>query len=171
MVGVNPCYRSRGVWALHGRPGFTCFEALLASTILAVISITVAAALNAGRQQSAVAQKTTYAALIGRALMDEILRFPYGNQSTAPDTYEYRRSGINALSDYNNFTDGPNTIKDLAGNLYPTDYQELVRTVTLTPTTLQPSGWAAGASGELVTVTVTYNGRTLVTLQRFIPPS
>ncbi len=155
----------------HRRGGFTAFEALLASAILAMVSISVGTALMAGRQQSAMAQKTTYAAMVGRALMDEVLRFPYGNQSTAPDANEYRRTNVNVLSDYNNYSDGPNNISDLSGSLYPTEYQELTRKVTITPTTLTPTGWTTGVSGEMVTVTVSLNGVTLVTLQRFISPS
>lgn len=177
MMHKIPAILGRGSWALRPattcerRTGFTAFEALLASTILALVASAVSTALMAGRQQSALAQKTTYASLIGRAMMDEVLRFPYGDQTNAPDANEFRRPNINVLSDYNNFTDGPNNLKDLAGNLLPTEYQELTRTVTIAPTTLTPTGWSTSVSGEMVTVTVALNGQTLITLQRFIPPT
>ncbi len=157
----------------HGaaRAGFTAFEALLATAILAMISITLGATLSAGRQQSYVAQKTTYASLIGRALMDEILRFPYGSQANAPDSNEFRRTGINVITDYNGFSDGPNNLSDVSGNLYPAEYQELSRSVTVTATTLTPTGWTNGVTGVTVTVVVSINGQPLVTLTRFVSSS
>jgi hypothetical protein len=160
-----------GVAGNPRRAGFTAFEALLATAILAMIAITLGTTLNAGRQQSYVAQKTTYASLVGRALMDEILRYPYGNQTNAPDNNEYHRSFVNSITGYNGFSDGPNNIKDVSGTLYPTEYQELSRSVSVTATTLTPTGWTTGVSGVIVKVTVSINGQPLVTLSRFVSSS
>lgn len=164
---------------LGPRRAFTAFEALLATTILALVSIAVSSALTAGRQESRAAQNSVYGAQLARAMMDEILRFVPSNSSKTVDSNEYfRRNGgtsMNNLGAYNGYTDGVGTsitsIVDIAGNAYPAAYQNFTRTVTISATTLQPNGWALSDPGSLITITVTQNGQTVATLQRYISPN
>ena len=153
------------------RRGFTSVEALLAAAILAFITAAVSGALMAGRQQSRLAQDTVYASLLGRSLMDEIMRLPIadplGYSTLGPDPGETRRSLYDNVDDYSGYTDGPNNITDLAGNTLSSEYQPFVRTVTITALAQSPTGWGRTINGFLVTVTVSRDGKTLVTLQRY----
>ena len=153
------------------RRGFTAFEALVAATILAIITASVSGALMAGRQQSRNAQDTVYASMLARALMEEITRLPIadpnGYTAFGPDPGDTSRSLYDNVDDYHLYTDGPNNIADLAGNLYPATYQPFVRSVTVTAVAMTPSGWSRTINGMLITVTVSRNGVTLVTLQRY----
>ena len=156
--------------------GFTAFEALLATAILAIISLTISSTLLAGRQQTANAQHTLCASMLARSLMEEILRLPYndpnGYTTLGPDPGETasNRATFDNQDDYSGYTDGPTGITDLAGNTLPAQFQGYVRTVTMTTVSLSPSGWGRTANGLLVTVTVTYNGQALATEERLIVP-
>jgi hypothetical protein len=125
----------------------------------------------AGRQQSRNAQDTVYASMLARALMEEIMRLPvtdpHGYTTFGPDPGETSRSLYDNVDDYHGYTDGPNNIADLAGNVYSGEYQPFVRSVTVTAVPASPTGWNRTINGLLVTVTVSRNGAALVTLQRY----
>ncbi len=162
----------RNVLRKTSRRGFTAFEALLASTILALIAGAVAAAISAGQQQTEMARDTVNASLLARSLMDEIERLPYadpqGTTTWGPDWGETSRRLYDNIDDYANYTDGPNNIADLSGTSYPSDFQNFTRTVTMTATDYSPASFGRTVSGVLVTVTVSSNGQSLITLQRFL---
>jgi hypothetical protein len=120
----------------------------------------------AGRQQARNAQDTVYASLLARSLMEEVTRLPVTDPDGS-DVGETSRSLYDDVGDYNGYTDGPNNIADLAGNLYSSEYQPFVRSVTVTASAVSPNGWNRTVNGLLVTVTVSRNGATLVTLQRY----
>ena len=154
------------------RLGFTAFEALIATAILAFLVAAVSGALMAGRQQSKLARDTLYASMLAKALMDEVMRLPATdpNNSTTmgPDAGETRNgsTAFNCVKDYNSYTDGPNNITDWAHNAYPAIYQTFTRSVAVSQVTYTPTGWGQSLSGLLVTVTVSRDGTTLVTEQR-----
>jgi MSHA pilin protein MshD len=154
---------------------FTAFETLIAIAILAVVTAALSGALSAGRQQTKNAQNTVAATELAQALMDEILRLPYsdpnGYTTFGPDPGETSRALFNNIDDYHGYTDGPANATDVANNPYPSNLQGFIRSVTVTTATMQPSGWTMTVSGELVQVTVTLGGTTIVTLQRFVPAS
>ncbi len=146
----------------------------------------------AGRQQSQVARDTVYASMLARALMDEIMRLPAADPNNSvtmgPDSGEVRipvygsgNTQFNCVKDYNGYTDGPGNVADANGTLhpitqiaqtadsavaYPSVYQGFVRTVTVQSVSYTPAGWGQTVTGLLVTVSVTYNGEPLITLQR-----
>ena len=155
--------------------GFTAFETLIAIAILAVVTAALSGALAAGRQQTKNAQNTVAATLLAQALMDEVLRLPYsdplGYITKGPDPGETSRALYNNVDDYHGYTDGPTGITDIANNAYPASMQGFVRSVSVTDATMQPSGWAMTVTGENVQVTVSLNGTTIITLQRFVPAS
>ena len=155
--------------------GFTAFEALLASAILAFMTATVTGALMAGRMQSKLARDTLYASMLGHALMDEAMRLPTvdprGYTTLGPDPGEARIPGagqtaFDSVKDYSGYADGPNGVTDIAGNAYPTIYQNYSRSVTITTVSYTPTGWGRTIAGMLVTVTVSRDGQQLVKLQR-----
>ena len=149
--------------------GFTAFEALLAAAILAFLTAAVSGALMAGRQQTKLARDTVYASTLAHALMDEVMRLPtidpLGYTTLGPDPGEVR-STFNCVKDYNGFTDGPNTVSDIAGNALPSVYQPYVRTVSIQAVTYTPLGWGRTMNALQVTVTVTRDGQQLINLQR-----
>ncbi len=161
-------HRSRGP---HKRlRAFTAIEALIAAAILAILTAAVSGALMAGRQQARTAQDTLYASLLARALMDEVTRLPLdGTFSSFGHSYSETSRGLyNDADDYYNYTDGPNDIQDIAGNLLDAEFQPFKRAVTFSVVTYNPTGWSKSVTALLVTVNVTRDGRPLVTLQRLV---
>jgi MSHA pilin protein MshD len=157
-------FRARG-----GGGGFTAIEALVAATILAILTAAVSGALMAGRAQSKLARDTLSASFLAQSLMDEIMRLPFndpkGYTTMGPDGGETRATFDN-VDDYCGYTDGPGAITDLAGNAYPDAYAGFVRTVSMTAVSTSPAGWNRTLTGLLVTVSVTKDGVELVKLQR-----
>ena len=150
--------------------GFTAFEALLAAAILAILTAAVSGALMAGRQESKLARDTVYASTLAHALMDEVMRLPVtdplGSPNLGPDAGESRTT-FNCVKDYAGYADGPDNLADLAGNLYPSDYQCFGRAVSMEPVSYTPQGWGRTLWGLKVTVQVWRDGRELVRVQRF----
>ena len=167
-------------WAREGRGsgGFTALEVLLATSILAIISLSVSSALMAGRAQASNAQNTIYASLLAQELMEEIMRLPYADPSGStflgPSGSETSRQLYDNRGDYYLYTDGAGTtlpkITDLAGNVYPTPYQNFTRTVNMTQTTYSPPGWGRSVTGLLVTIRVTRGSQTCATVEQFVTP-
>jgi MSHA pilin protein MshD len=153
----------------RARRGFTAVEALVAATILAILTAAVSGALMAGRTQSKLARDTLASSCLAQSLMDEIMRLPFndplGYTTMGPDGTETRATFDN-VDDYCGYTDGPGTITDLAGNAYPDTYQGFVRTVSMSAVSTSPAGWNRTLTGLLVTVSVSRDGAELVKLQR-----
>jgi hypothetical protein len=95
--------------------------------------------------------------------MDEINRLPLSGFT--PDS-DVTRATYDSIADYNGYTDGPNNLTDLAGNAYPIVYQPFSRSVSMTTVTMSPAGWNRTLSGLLITVTISENGASVITLQR-----
>lgn len=150
--------------------GFTAIEALVAATILAILTAAVSGALMAGRAQSKLARDTLSASFLAQSLMDEINRLPFndpnGYTNMGPDSGETRAT-FNNVDDYSGYADGPNGITDVASaSLYPDVYQPFTRSVSMTAVSMSPTGWNRTMTGLLVTVTVSRDNVQLVKLQR-----
>lgn len=172
-------YQNRRTLHAPAAGGFTAIEALVAATILAILTAAVSGALAAGRAQSQLARDTLSASFLAQSLMDEIMRLPFddpaGYSSMGPEGGE-TRSTFDNVDDYSGYADGPGNvpdagqtlhpITDLAGNPYPDTYQGFVRTVTMTAVATSPTGWSRTLTGLLVTVSVYKDGVELVKLQR-----
>ncbi len=150
--------------------GFTAVEALVAATILSILTAAVSGALMAGRAQSKLARDTLNASFLAQSLMDEINRLPFndpqGYTTMGPDPGETTRITFDNIDDYCGYTDGPNNIADLAGNAYPDVYQPFTRTVSMTAVSMAPSNWSRTMNGLLISVSVSRDGVELVKLQR-----
>ncbi|HEY4328183.1 MAG TPA: type II secretion system protein [Phycisphaerae bacterium] len=148
---------------------FTAIEALIAATILAILTAAVSSALMAGRQQAKLARDTLSASFLGQSLMDEIMRLPFNDPNgvgvMGPDGAETRPT-FNNVDDYCGYTDGPATITDIAGNAYPSTYTGFIRTVSMTAVSTTPSNWNKTLTGLLITISITKDGVELVKLQR-----
>lgn len=161
--------------SIRSRPprAFTAVEALVAATILAILTAAVSGALMAGRAQSQLARDTLSASFLAQSLLDEVLRLPCS--STGPDNMSTRAT-YDCVNDYATYADGPGNVpdsfnkthplSDLAGNAYPDVYQGFTRSVSMTAVSTSPAGWNRTLTGLLVTVSVSRNGAELVRLQR-----
>jgi MSHA pilin protein MshD len=152
------------------RRAFTTIEALIAATILAILTAAVSGALMAGRAQSKTARDTLSASFLAQSLMDEILRLPFadpqGYTSMGPDPGETRATFDNN-DDYCGYCDGgSSTITDLANNAYPDTYNGFKRTVSMTAISTSPAGWNRTVTGLLITVSVSKDDTELIRLQR-----
>ena len=165
--------RCRMPHAQPKRSAFTAFETLIAIAILAVVTTALSGALSAGRQQTQNARNTVAATLLAQAMMEEILRLPYtdpnGYNNIGPGPLNTSRPLFDNIADYDGYTDGSSTTTDIANNPYPASMQGFTRSVSVTAATMQPTGWSLAVTGQLVQVTVSQNGTTLITLQRFVP--
>jgi type II secretory pathway pseudopilin PulG len=151
------------------RRAFTTIEALIAATILAILTAAVSGALMAGRTQSKIARDTLSASFLAQSLMDEIMRLPFDPQcfvAPGPEPGETRPT-FSHVDDYNGYADGgATTITDLAANPYPDTYAGFTRSVSMTLVSTAPAGWNRTLTGLLVTVTVSKDGSELIHLQR-----
>jgi len=164
----------------RSRRGFTAIEALVAATILAILTAAVSGALAAGRAQSKLARDTVSASFLAQSLMDEIMRLPFddpqGYTTMGPDPGESTRNTFDNIDDYYGYTDGPGNVPDsqghlrpvtdFAGNAYPDSYQSFTRTVTMTAISTSPGGWNRTINGLLITISVSRDGIELIKLQR-----
>jgi MSHA pilin protein MshD len=155
---------------LSRRRAFTTIEALIAATILAILTAAVSGALMAGRAQSKTARDTLSASFLSQSLMDEIFRLPFndpqGYSTMGPDNGETRATFDN-IDDYCGYTDGGSIpITDLAGNAYPDSYAGFTRGVSMTAFSTAPPAWNRTLNGLLVTISVSKDGTELIRLQR-----
>lgn len=165
---MKPVPPMRSIFRRHA--GLTLVECLLASVILALIGLAVAQALLAGMQQSEQAVATGRAVALGQAIIEEIASLPQdsaGNQTPGPDGGE-SRTAFNHADDYHGLEESAGHIRNVAGELYPSAYQNFSRQITLSRESLTISGLTQTLSGLTVTVTVSDAKRT-ITQTRFLP--
>ncbi|MEM6392556.1 MAG: prepilin-type N-terminal cleavage/methylation domain-containing protein [Planctomycetota bacterium] len=162
---------------LHAQPGFTLVEVLVASTILAFITLAVINAIAVGQQQAIAALDDGRAAALAEATLEEVLALPYadpgGDTTFGPDAGESTRADFDALDDYHGWSQAANSITDPAGVAYPSTFQDLQRSVTVVDRTVSVASLGGDHTGRAITVTVTDPGGRTVTLERFIaePPA
>jgi len=92
------------------RRAFTLVEALLASTILAVVAASASLPFIAVAQQTNAAAEFETAAELGEELMEEILARPFyapGEEapSLGPESGEIERKYYNAIDDFHNYSE------------------------------------------------------------------
>lgn len=160
----------------HRKPnGFTLLEALMASAVLAFVVAAVAQAIAVGHRETDTVIKRLRGTALAEALMEEILSKPYndpqGGVTPGPEAGETGRTGRDNIDDFNGFSESANTLADVQGTAYPSDWQAFTRTATATYTTMTVSGMSATPiTGIAVTVTVTQSpGGSSWTLTRFVP--
>lgn len=108
---------------LATRRAFTLVEALMASTILAVVAASASLPFIAVAQQSNAAGEYETAAELGEELMEEILARPFfapgeRTPSPGPESGETERKYYNAIDDFNNYSE-----KRLVGTKFLSDYK------------------------------------------------
>jgi type II secretory pathway pseudopilin PulG len=163
-----PEYRGRGK---KRRGGFTLLEGLVASVILVMLVIGVAAALSASYQQSQSVNTSSAAVTLARQLVDEIAAKPFvptdalGTGGT--------RSTFTNVSAYNAYSDGTGAVNPLplleGGTLDVTGSQSYSRSASVT-VGAKPSIDTASPTTDfgIVTVTVTAPDGQIVQIPEFV---
>ncbi|MCY2931996.1 MAG: prepilin-type N-terminal cleavage/methylation domain-containing protein [Planctomycetota bacterium] len=158
---------------MPARQAFTLIEAMIASVILAVTVTAVSLPFTAGAQNEQDSARVTLAVALAEELMEEILSKPFadpnGVQTPGPEAGETGRSLYDNIDDYHGYSEADGQIKDVNG---------------VACTGLLAKGLSRGALAEYVylfgqstaqspsiirvTVTVSYKGRAVSTLQRLV---
>ncbi len=97
--------------------GFTLVEALLASTVLAIIAVTAALPFTAGVQHAQEAGRLEQAVELGEALMEEVLARPFlapdeGLASPGPDGGDTSRDHYDNVDDFHNLSETLSDLRD-----------------------------------------------------------
>jgi len=103
------------------RRGFTVYEALLASVVLAYATIAVSGSLTASDSMSQTMQQTVTATALANELLEEISAFPLANPSTGTTTPAATatpgaRSGFAYIGAFNGYSDSGSSLPELNGN-------------------------------------------------------
>lgn len=99
------------------RGGFTLVEALLASTVLAIVAASASLPFSAGVQQANEAAKLECMVALGQALMEEILTHPLLDPTNrvavpGPESGETTRDKFDNIDDYHGYTEQITGLKD-----------------------------------------------------------
>ena len=153
--------------------GLAIVECLIALTILSVTMLVTCYALTAGQQHIYYGNRIATAVRLGRDLIEEITSRDYrdrsGSATLGPETGETSRADFDDVDDYQNFSDGPDTLTNAAGTPYPAADQVFKRKVTITKGNQNVSDLGRTFSGLTVKVTVQGPGGEQWTFTRFIP--
>jgi Tfp pilus assembly protein PilV len=149
--------RSAGKSRASGsRNGFTLAESLIASVVLAISVVGIAAAMTCSSQQAMATNDAAITTALGKQLLEEIAAkpFPISGVTTNPgwSAGNHDRSTYDDAADYNGYTDST-PITALSGatiNPGPT----YTRSVSFTQR-LNPSDTTGDGDFGLITVTVT----------------
>ena len=158
---------------MPARQGFSLIEAMIASTILAATVTAVTLPFTAGAQNEQDSARTTLAVALAEELMEEILSKPFddpaGGQTPGPEAGETSRSLYDNIDDYHGYTEAAGQIKDANGASCTDPLATgLSRSATVEYVYLAGQSTAQAASVVRVTVTVSYKGQTVSTLQRLV---
>ena len=142
------------------RGGYTLFESLLASAVLAVAVVGISSVLAASYQQSAIRGNTGTALSLAQQLMEEIAGKPL-DPPAQPDKPGWSqgqtdRSQYDTVDDYNGYTDLSNGIQMPDGTTVDMgDGGSYTRVVTVTPNARPASAPASAPASDFMLVTVT----------------
>ncbi|MEO0586113.1 MAG: prepilin-type N-terminal cleavage/methylation domain-containing protein, partial [Planctomycetota bacterium] len=111
------------------RHGFTLAEVLIASVIVAFVSIALSQAIVAGHQQSYNALEEHRAAVVAESTLERILALPYddpdGHTALGPDASETDAADFDAIDDFHKYTEDAGKLVDGTGAALPDEYQDL----------------------------------------------
>jgi prepilin-type N-terminal cleavage/methylation domain-containing protein len=101
--------------------GFTLVEALLASTILAIVASAALLPFAAGMQQVNAAAELEQATALGEALMEEVLARPFFEPdqvapTPGPDASETNRLEYKSVDDFSGFSESSGDLRNFEDN-------------------------------------------------------
>ncbi len=131
---------------------FSLVESLIASAVLVLVVLAVVSSIMASQASASQALHSQRAIRLAEEMIERILAVPYAN-----------------IVSFNGFLEAPGAVKDIAGNLYPSDYQVFKRQVATQSLSQSVSGLGTPIVGTTVTVTVEDTKGTKWVVSRFIP--
>jgi len=135
-----------------GRGGFTLLEALIASVVLALIVLAVAAAVTGGQQSSYEGRKMVLAAMAGDDLLSDLSALPFDE-----------------LGAFDGYTQAVGSIATVAGRPYPASYTPLGRRVVVEQVRLLEPETGARIDGKRLVVEVFDAQRVVASVEAFRP--
>lgn len=158
----------------RGAAGFTLFEVLIASTILAFATLGLVQAVTAGQAQTLDALKRARATALAESLLEEVLSKPYadpeGSAGIGPDAGESGRSDYDNVDDYHGYALSSGSLVDMTGTAYPDGYQGFDLSIAVQSETVTLATMGGDHAGMRVTVQVSEpgGGRDWI-VTRFVP--
>jgi Tfp pilus assembly protein PilV len=155
--------------------GFTLVESLMAAVVLLACVVAISLALSAGHMQNHQAEQGQRAMGLVEEMMEMIVARPYndpqGASNLGPEAGEIAVADFDNTDDFHGYVDSAATSINAAGQVYPSAYQNLTRTVTVQEMNAFIGGIPTAVVGQIVTVVVTDGQGRTRSASRFIPAS
>lgn len=158
--------------ARHDR-GFTLFEALLASALLAsaIVAVTLPMTVSAGNRL--VETRLAMATGLAQEMMEEILAKPFddpdGASSPGPEIGESTRDQFDNIDDYDGYAEAAGSLVAWSGEPVTADAAEMLsREVAVAQVRVAGQSDSEATSFVRVTVTVRDDTRAMATLTRLV---
>ena len=155
-----------------GKNGITLAESMIAATILIIVVVAVLTAVNAGAIQMYESTHFQRGVSLAEELIESILALPYsdpqGPSNPGPEPGETSVSLFDNADDFHGYVEQAGQLRDAAGKLYPSEYQDFRREVKAEYTTQTAAGLGT-ITGLMVTVTVSDKENNKWVLTRFMP--
>jgi len=136
------------------RGAFTFAECLVACAILAIVVLGMASVLVSAHASSSYSLHSMRAVHLAEEMAERTLAVPYAS-----------------IASFNGRNESPGQLKDIAGSLYPYNYQVFSRQVATQVQGQAVAPLGGTVNGTLVTVTVTDQKGQSWVATRFIPES
>ncbi|MEM6334188.1 MAG: prepilin-type N-terminal cleavage/methylation domain-containing protein [Planctomycetota bacterium] len=154
------------------RRGFTLAEVLIASVVVAFVSIALSQAIVIGHQQSYNALDEHRAATVAESTLERVLALPYddpdGHTSLGPDSGETTAADYDAIDDFHKHTETAGSLVDGTGAALPDAYQDLALSVAIDRQTLSAPALGGDHDGLQITVSVARANGQITTLSRWV---
>lgn len=151
MPSIHP-FRANAREARPSRRGLTLLESLIATTILSVIVLAVAAALNASQKLAYEGRQRVLGVNAADDLMVELMTVPYAQ-----------------LQAYHGLDQEPGQMSSIDGQAYPQSYQTIGRSAEVVAEHVTEPGLGITVAGLTITVRATDGQYTLAELTVFRP--
>jgi len=153
--------------------GFTLTEVLVASAILAIVTLGIVHAVTAGQARTLDALKRSRAQALAEVMLEEVLSKPYedpeGDPGFGPDLGESARADFDNIDDYHGYLESAGALTDQAAAAYAQDYQSLERSVAVVAVTNTVASLGGDHTGVQVSVSVNEPGGRVWTVEHFVP--
>lgn len=155
------------------RRGFTLVEALLAAVVLAMAVTAILVPFNAGAESERHEAILTGSVFLAGEMMEEILTKPFadpqGESSPGPEPGENSRALFDNTDDYHGYSEAQGEITSAAGGLPGDDaFIYLSRSVSVEYVYVAGQDLGEPPTFARITVTVSHQGKPVVTLNRLV---
>src|SRR3954454_4753565 len=157
----------------RGRHAMTLIESMVATAILAGISLVASLTLTSGAQNVARADDSSRSARLARDLMEEIrskaYEEPVQTPKFGPEQGEKTRFLYNDIDDYHGWKENVGSLQTATGEYYDAADQHFSRSVTVADVSQTVSDLGMSMPGRLVTIVVKHQSGEQWQFVQFIP--